>query len=162
MVQKSNVGNLKKGSSKKIGRAKDILKVLKRCLTGTESASASVPQLPAQPSAKDVLTGIFRCTICLSTSQLPVASCSKCFGVIGCIPFIEHWIGVTPTLSKCPLCRTSRHYNVIPMVREIAAILGHYMPDSNESNDVASDDTIPYGVNDNDDDDDDDQLPQML
>lgn len=75
----------------------------------------SVPQPPAQTSAKEVLTGIFRCTICLSTSQLPVALCSKCFAVIGCIPCIEQWIDVTPTLSKCPLCRTSRHDNVIPM-----------------------------------------------
>ena len=50
-------------------------------------------------------------------------------------------------MSKCPLCRTSADYAVIPLVREIANILGQSVPRSNieAENDASDTDTIPYG-----------------
>ena len=128
-----------------------------------ESATSDT-HIPTVVSAKETLTGIFRCSICFSTAPLPAASCSKCFAVIGCVPCIEQWIAITPTLAKCPLCRTSRHYNIIPMVRGLASVLEQNIADFEASNahDTGSDaDTIPYG-RDDDDDDGREQLPQML
>ena len=53
-------------------------------------------------------------------------------------------------MSKCPLSRTSADYAVIPLVQEIANILGQSVPRSNiEAENNASDtDTIPYGCGD--------------
>ena len=102
----------------------------RRIQVGNLVKAATYDNQMAAPSAREALTGIFRCSICFSTAPLPAAACPKCFAIIGCIPCIEKWIAVTPTLSKCPLCRTSRHYAIIPMVRGLACILGQDVPDS--------------------------------
>ena len=86
-------------------------------------------------------------SVCLSQCKLPPAACSTCYAVIGCVHCLEQWIESTTSLSKCPLCRTSADYAVIPLVREIANILGQSVPRSNieAENDASDTDTIPYG-----------------
>ena len=86
-------------------------------------------------------------SVCLSQCKLPPAACSACYAVIGCVHCLEQWIESTTSLSKCPVCRTSADYAVIPLVREIANILGQSVPRSNieAENDASDTDTIPYG-----------------
>ncbi|XP_078364539.1 uncharacterized protein LOC144648962 [Oculina patagonica] len=163
VAQKRQAGNLKQPNSKRNkGKAGDILDELRKMIAepiAEAESSGSIPQIPEAPSAKETLEGIFRCSICFSTAHLPAAACSKCLACIGCIPCIEQWIAITPTLAKCPLCRTSRQYSIIPMVRDLACILGQEVPIDDEGSDDR--DTIPYGAGDQDEDDD-SQLPRML
>ena len=51
-------------------------------------------------------------------------------------------------MAKCPLCRTTADYTVIPMMREIANILGQSVPSNNIAVENDASDTIPYGVED--------------
>lgn len=165
VAQKHHVARLRKC---KKGRW-DVLDQLRKMISEPSmeaepvAVSHSATLQAAAPSVKKTLEEIFGCTICFSTAQLPAASCSKCSTLIGCIPCIEQWIAISPTLSKCPLCRTNQRYDTIPIVRGLASALGQAVPESDHSNDAESDDTIPY-VDDVDDDDDDSiaQLPQMI
>ena len=94
-----------------------------------------------------MLKSIFKCSICLNHRKLPTAACSTCYAVIGCVHWLEQWIEASTSLAKCPLCRTSDDYAVIPMVREIANILGQSVLRGNITveYDASDTDTIPYG-----------------
>ena len=74
--------------------------------------------------------------------------------VIVCVHCLEQWIESSTSLSKCPLCQTSADYAVIPLVQEIANILGQSVPRSNieAENDASDTDIIPHGVYHSDDD----------
>ena len=110
----------------------------------------TMPNLTVEEQAKQMLGKIFNCSICLNRATLPAAACSSCFSVIGCIPCVEQWYETTNN-DKCPLCRTNRQYNTIPIVREFASLLQQPLPEEPSQINVPSDDdsldTIPYGDN---------------
>lgn len=77
---------------------------------------------------------------------LPAAARASCYAFIGCIPCVEQWHASSANASQCPLCRTSTHYVVIPVLREISNLIGIPVPNSGEETGAGSDtDTIPYG-----------------
>ena len=119
-------------------------------LQGKRSSSSTLEGI--QKEAAKMLKSIFKCSICLNHCKLPAAACSACYAVIGCVHCLEQWIEASTSLAKCPLCCTSSDYAVIPMVREIANILGQPVPRGNIvlENDASDTDTIPYGHGDDD------------
>ena len=110
-------------------------------------SSSSYSQENVEEEATKMIKSIFKCSVCLSQCQLPAAACSTCYPIIGYVHCLEQWIESSTSLSKCPLCRTSADYAVIPMVPEIANILGQSVPRSNIAveNDASDTDTILYG-----------------
>ena len=108
---------------------------------------SSFSQENVEEEAAKMIKSMFKCSVCLSQCKLPAAACSTFYAVIGCVHCLEQWIESNTSLSKCPLCCTSADYAVIPMVREIANILGQSVPRSNieVENDASDTDTIPYG-----------------
>jgi len=112
-------------------------------LPGKSSSFSS--QENVEEAAAKIIKSIFKCSVC--QCKLQAAACSTCYAVIGCVHCLEQWIESSTSLSKCPLCRTSADYAVIPLVREIANILGQSVPRSNieAENDASDTDTIPYG-----------------
>ena len=74
--------------------------------------------------ASAVFKNIFRCSICLSTCELPAASCPACHNIIGCIPCLDQWMQfqIQPT---CPLCRANQVYQEVPHITAIAKLLGN-------------------------------------
>ena len=86
------------------------------------AADCSTEQTVKEEAAK-ILKPIFKCSICLSECKLPAAACASCYAVIGCVHCLEQWIESSGSLSKCPLCRTTADYALVPLVREIANIL---------------------------------------
>jgi len=119
VCKKAEVNNLKQQSKKRGGRGSDVIEELRRMIgepsinqslesddPSTVSASNTIPL------AKETIAEIMRCTICLSTAHFPAASCSVCYGFIGCIPCTEQWISSTLSRSKCPLCRNDPRYHI--------------------------------------------------
>lgn len=118
--------------------------------------STNHDQTSTEDHARNMLLSMFKCSICLSTATLPAAVCSRCYIIIGCVPCIEQWHASSGN-TKCPLCRTQRDYNLFPMVREIANIIGQAITEPEDGNDSESTTgTIAYNIGDDDDDDDDD------
>ena len=111
-------------------------------------SSSSSTQENVEENVAKMLQSIFKCTICLNQCELPAAACSTCYAVIGCVHCLEQWIETGDSLAKCPLCRTTANYAVIPVVREIANILVQSVSRSNivVENDASDTDTIPYGI----------------
>ncbi|KAJ7389595.1 hypothetical protein OS493_030281 [Desmophyllum pertusum] len=130
-----------KGQKRK-SRTEDILDQLKKMVSSEpeEEEDFTEAPLPApkqsklqvasrgdvytQPNTEEeatkIVQSIFKCSICLSHVNLPAA---------------------------CPLCRTTTDYALIPMVREIANILGQSIPRSDRAVEIegSDTDTIPYG-----------------
>ena len=125
-------------------------------LPGKSSSSSS--QENGKGAAAKMFKSIFKCSICLSQCKLPAAACSTCYAVIGCVHCLEQQIESITSLRKRPPCRTGADYAVIPLVREIANILGHSVPGSNieVENDASDTDTFPYGRGDDEYHSDDD------
>jgi len=100
-----------------------------------------------EEEAAKMVKSIFKCLICLNQCQLPGAACTTCFVVFGCLHCLEQWIESSTSEAKCPLCRTSADYAVIPVLREIANIYGQSVPKGNIAveNDASDSDTIPDG-----------------
>jgi len=121
------------------------------------TSSTSTTSSATVPSAKDTAAEIMRCTICLSTAQFPAASCSACYAFIGCVPCTEQWINSSLSISKCPLCRTTSMYNVVPVIRGIMDLLGQRMPPISAATNVDTGPAVNSGPDSNDDDDDDDE-----
>lgn len=128
------------------------------------AADCSTQQTVEEEAAK-ILKVIFKCSICLSECKLPAAACASCYAVIGCVHCLEQWIESSSSLSKCPLCRTTAYYALVPLVREIANILGQSVPRASGDDGGSDTDTIPYGRADNEQyhsDDDFEVLPPMM
>ena len=128
------------------------------------AADCSTQQTVEEEAAK-ILKAIFKCSICLSECKLPAAACASCYAVIGCVHCLEQWIESSSSLSKCPLCRTTADYALVPLVREIANILGQSVPRASGDDGGSDTDTIPYGRADNEQyhsDDDFEVLPPMM
>lgn len=147
----------------------DVLEQLKLMVqSGDKEKTAHQVQSMAsgaavEEEAKKMIIAIFQCSICLSSATLPAAVCSGCFAIIGCVPCIEQW-HASSLSSKCPLCRTTKDYSLLPMVRDIARLLGQPILES-QANDIddSESDTIPYGnIEDIDDVNDDELMTPML
>ncbi|XP_078364296.1 uncharacterized protein LOC144648667 [Oculina patagonica] len=112
--------------------------------------SSSSPQESVEEKAAKMLQSIFKCIICLNQCELPAAACFTCYAVIGCVHYLEQWIETGNSLAKCPLCRTTADYAVIPVVRKIANILRQSVSRSSivVENGASDTDTIPYGIED--------------
>ena len=133
--------NVRKRSSCKRKKPSDVLEQLRRLVSDSTDdadledhdpfsqvpASISHPTTPnpsVEEQARGMLIKIFNCSICLNPAKLPAIACSSCFSVIGCIPCIEQWYeSSTVNHTKCPLCRTNRQYNIVPMGHEFAALV---------------------------------------
>lgn len=160
MVAKENeMQNLRKGKGRAKRAKTGILEQLRRMVVeGPDedddfvehrSPTSEKPKAPSpEEEASKVLKSIFKCSICLSTVSLPAAACASCHAVMGCIPCVEQWHVSSANASKCPLCRTSMNYVLIPIVREISNLLGQ--PIHNSSEEGSDTDTIPYGAGDDD------------
>jgi len=146
----------KGGKNRKRANTHDVLEQLRKIVSGDEQPPASQTSRPApEEEAKRQLSAIFQCSICLSTATLPAAVCSRCYAVIGCVPCIEQWYESSNGTTKCPLCRTKKDYALLPMVRDIANILGQAIEEAEDQNDSDSTtNTIAYGMDDSGDDDD--------
>ena len=146
VVRTEQAANVRKRSSCKKKRPSDVLEQLRRLVSdSTDDAdfedndqfqiitSMSRPAtltLSVEKQAREILTKIFSCSICLNPAKLLAAACSSCFAVIGCVPCIEQWYESTiKNNAKCPLCRTNRQYNIAPILRQIASILQQPIPE---------------------------------
>ena len=148
-AKKSQLSYLRRGKGKKKkSRTDDILDRLRRIVSEPveeeediteiglagpshqQTKQVQVQQLPAaaadcstqqtvEEEAAKILKAIFKCSICLSECKLPAAACASCYAVIGCVHCLEQWIESNSSLSKCPLCRTTADYALVPLVREI-------------------------------------------
>ncbi len=129
----------------------------------TESNSPS-PSRCADEQIRAFLARIFNCSICLTPAKLPAAACSTCKAVIGCVPCIEQWYESSPgSDAKCPLCRTTAQYKLVPILREIATIFQQPLPeDQSQSDNESAADTIPYIDAQPDDTESDEDLPVGL
>lgn len=130
----------------------------------TAAADCSTQQTVEEEAAK-ILKAIFKCSICLSECKLPAAACASCYAVIGCVHCLEQWIESSSYFFKCPLCRTTADYALVPLLREIANILGQSVPRASGDDGGSDTDTVPYGLVDNEQyhsDDDFEVLPPML
>ena len=186
VVRTEQAANVRKRSSCKKKKPSDVLEQLRRLVSDSTddadfedndqfqiitsmSRRPATPTLSVEKQAREILTKIFSCSICLNPAKLPAAACSSCFAVIGCVPCIEQWYESTiENNAKCPLCQTNRQYNIVPMLREIASILQQPIPEEPIQINVHSDndslETIPYGVNEivRDDVKSDEELPVGL
>ena len=160
-VQAQNIKKTRCNSKKK--KPNEILEHLKRLVTDTTasdedddpSPSSSMSHFPfsLDNEVAKIVCNIFKCSICLDTSKLPAAACASCYAVIGCIPCIEQWYESSGNdRVKCPLCRTTAEYHIIPLLREISTLLQQPIPEHRSTNhstlnlsDTESLDTIPYG-----------------
>lgn len=157
-----------KGQKRK-SRTEDILDQLKKMVSSEPEEEEDFTEAPfpapkqsklqvasrggvsTQPNTEEeatkIVQSIFKCSICLSQVNLPAAVCASCYAVIGCVPCVEQWNESSTSDSKCPLCRTTTDYALIPMVREIANILGQSIPRSDRAVEIegSDTDTIPYG-----------------
>lgn len=124
----------------------------------SNTSSASSGKSVAVPSAKDSVAEIMRCTICLQTAQFPAASCSVCYAFIGCIPCIEQWIEASLSTSKCPLCRTTSMYYVVPVIRGIMDLLDLSVPPISVATNVDTGPAVNSAQGANDDEEDDEDL----
>ena len=86
-----------------------------------KSSSSSTQEYVEEKVAK-MLQSIFKRTICLNQCELPAAACPTCYAVIGYVHCLEQAIETGVSFAKCPLCRTTANYAVIPVVREIGAV----------------------------------------
>lgn len=128
------------------------------------AADCSTQQTVEEEAAK-ILKAIFKCSICLSECKLPAAACASCYAVIGCVHCLEQWIESSSYFFKCPLCRTTADYALVPLLREIANILGQSVPRASGDDGGSDTDTVPYGRVDNEQyhsDDDFEVLPPTL
>jgi hypothetical protein len=142
-------------------KAKKVKTVLDQIREIVESRGAS--QTTQQPSGETTSTSVkeeavtkttnlFKCSIWLNTVQLPAAVCSDCYAIIGCIPCIEQWHESTTSYSgKCPLCRTCKHYQTVPIVRWIAELLGQSVPTPENKNEEVQSSTQNPDEEDEDD-----------
>ncbi len=198
VVDVMQAGNIKKRSSLKKKKPHEIVEHLKRLIADTPDDEDDDPIDPDSPlsmvpmpnplhlpqphssineAAAKLVSSIFKCSVCLNIAMLPAAACSSCYSVIGCIPCIEQWYEASVSnRNKCPLCRTTKEYHIIPLLRDVALLLQQPIPDSQESrasqsrsqtsvhSDTESLDTIPYGENDvvTRDDELNDEFPVML
>ena len=150
----------RRGARRKRSSTDDVFTKLYRLVhEPAERDSTSAASTTATPSAstqmeaedcKGALKNIFHCSVCMNTSSLPAAVCVNCSSVMGCVPCIEQWIEAST--SKCPLCRTTQHYALMPMVRGLAEILGQPLPANpahgGRDSDADSEDTVAYEEND--------------
>ena len=171
-AKKSQLSYLRKGKGKKKkSRTDDILDRLRRIVSEPaeeeeeeqeediteiglagpshqQTKQVHVQQTVEEEAAK-ILKAIFKCSICLSECKLPAAACASCYAVIGCVHCLEQWIESSSSLSKCPLCRTTADYALVPLLREIANILGQSVPRASGDDGDSDTDTVPYGRVDN-------------
>ncbi|CAB4012412.1 hypothetical protein AWC38_SpisGene8887, partial [Paramuricea clavata] len=166
VVRANQVANIRRKLNSKKRKPVDFIEQLKRLVSDSTDddfdepvplvpisvSRPTTPNLTVEEQAKEMLGKIFNCSICLNRATLPAAACSSCFSVIGCIPCVEQWYKATTTNNnKCPLCRTNRQYNTIPIVREFSSLLQQPLPEEPSQINVPSDDdsldTIPYGDN---------------
>lgn len=128
------------------------------------AADCSTQQTVEEEAAK-IHKAIFKCSMCLSKCKLPAAACASCYALIGCVHCLEQRIESASSLSKCPLCRTTADHALVPLVREIANILGQSIPRASGDDGGSDTDTVPYGRVGNEQyhsDDDFEVLPPML
>ncbi|KXJ15403.1 hypothetical protein AC249_AIPGENE10224 [Exaiptasia diaphana] len=125
MVAKSSETHFLRQRRSRAKRSKtDVLEQIREFVESRDATQ----QLGNSSSTEDVETkikDIFKCTICLNTPELPGAVCTDCYHIIGCIPCIEQWHQtVASSSAKCPLCRTKASYQIVPIIRGIADVLG--------------------------------------
>ncbi|KAJ7373268.1 hypothetical protein OS493_012857 [Desmophyllum pertusum] len=170
VAKKCQMSYLRRGKGqKRKSRTEDILDQLKKMVSSEPEEEEDFTEAPfpapkqsklqvasrggvsTQPNTEEeatkIVQSIFKCSICLSQVNLPAAVCASCYAVIGCVPCVEQWNESSTSDSKCPLCRTNTDYALIPMVREIANILGQSIPRSDRAVEIegSDTDTIPYG-----------------
>lgn len=179
-VKTDQAANIRKKQSLKRKKPCDFLEELKKLVTDTDdedeveshqmqhaSRSAALNS-SIEEEAKKMVSEMFNCSICLNPAKLPAAACACCFAVIGCIPCVEQWYEThNGANAKCPLCRTNKEYNIVPILRKVALILQQPLPEVDQVITIHSDndslDTIPYVTNEMPEvGDDDDELPVAL
>lgn len=157
---------------KKRERKSSFLHQLKRLINDSEPEEVEVAKIPTtvhqrvpavEEEARRMLKSIFKCVICLNECNLPAAACGACYAVIGCIPCIEQWLASNTSGTNCPLCRTTANYATIPIITDIANIIGQVIPrypNASEGGEEGShsDDTIPYIATDEENQSSDEEL----
>ncbi|KAJ7386718.1 hypothetical protein OS493_006730 [Desmophyllum pertusum] len=141
VAKKCQMSYLRRGKGqKRKSRTEDILDQLKKMVSSETEEEEDFTEAPF-PAPKQSKLQV------ASRVNLPAAVCASCYAFIGCVPCVEQWNESSTSDSKCPLCRTTTDYALIPMVREIANILGQSIPRSDRAVEIegSDTDTIPYG-----------------
>lgn len=155
IAKKSEAAHIKPKTPKRAkGSYEDVLEQMRGSLkqmVNENSHEQTADKSKVQEEVKRKIESMLNCSVCLNTAKMPAAVCPACFKVVGCVPCVEQWLESSDNTAKCPLCRSNKKYVLLPIVREIAEIVGQPVKEQEDDNESTTS-TIPYNDSDHDSD----------